>query len=415
MLFRLIYNVIIEISFPILWMVGLFSKKINLFTRGRSKTFEILKSKSVDKNQWVWFHVASLGEFEQARPLIKVYKKSFSQDKILLTFFSPSGYEIKKNFPNADCVCYLPWDSIQNVNRFLDFCNIKLAIFVKYEFWPNYFKGLHKRKIPVYSVSSIFRPEHIFFRWYGREYRKLLYGVKYFFVQNELSEKLLNNLGIMEVLVNGDTRIDRVHQLVKQENNVKIMDDFTAGIKCFVAGSTWPEDHDLIESLFEKKSCSKVVIVPHEVSPKVIEGLEKKIKLPYAKWSTYDTVKDVNKEILIVDKIGELNKIYSYASFAYVGGGMKKKRLHNTLEPAAFSIPVIIGPHYKTFQEAEALVGLGGIYTVKNKSELIKIFNYLSLNHQIRKKAGMINSKYISKGIGASLTFINKLKEIQSD
>jgi len=413
MLFRTIYNVIIEISFPILWIIGLFSKKINLFTRGRSKTFKILKSKSVDSNQWVWFHVASLGEFEQARPLIKVYKKSFSQDKILLTFFSPSGYEIKKNFSGADCISYLPWDSIQNVNRFLDFCNIKLAIFVKYEFWPNYLKGLHKRKIPIYSVSSIFRSKQLFFRWYGHEYRKLLYGVKYFFVQNDLSKKLLNNIGIKEVLVNGDTRIDRVYEMVKQKNKVKIMDDFTAGIKCFVAGSTWPEDHNLIENLFEKKSYFKVVIVPHEVSPKVIEGLEKKIKLPYAKWSTYETKKDIKKQILIVDRIGELNKIYSYASLAYVGGGMKKKKLHNTLEPAAFSIPVIIGPHFKTFQEAEALVGLGGIYTVKNKSELIKIFDYLSLNEQTRKKAGMINRKYISKGIGASLRFINKLKEIQ--
>ena len=413
MIFRLSYNFIIQISYPILWVIGIFSHKINLFTRGRFKTFEILKSKSVDKNQWVWFHVASLGEFEQARPLIKAYKNSFSQDKILLTFFSPSGYEVKKNFPNADCVCYLPWDSIQNVNRFLDFCNIKLAIFVKYEFWPNYFKGLHKRKIPVYSVSSIFRPQQLFFRWYGIEYRKLLYGVKYFFVQNDPSKKLLNKIGIKEVLVNGDSRIDRVYEMVKQENKVKIMDDFTSGIKCFVAGSTWPEDHNLIENLFDKKLFCKVVIVPHEISPKVIEGLEKKIKLPYAKWSTFETNKDVKKQILIVDKIGELNKIYSYASFAYVGGGMKKKRLHNTLEPAAFSIPVIIGPHFKTFQEAEALVGLGGIYTVKNKSELIKIFNYLSLNEQIRKKAGMINRKYISKGIGASLRFVNKLKEIQ--
>ncbi len=414
MIFRLSYNFIIQISYPILWVIGIFSHKINLFTRGRFKTFEILKSKSVDKNQWVWFHVASLGEFEQARPLIKAYKNSFSQDKILLTFFSPSGYEVKKNFPNADCVCYLPWDSIQNVNRFLDFCNIKLAIFVKYEFWPNYFKGLHKRKIPVYSVSSIFRPQQLFFRWYGVEYRKLLYSVKHYFVQNDLSKKLLNNIGINAVSVNGDTRIDRVYQMVKQENKLEIMDDFTSGIKCFVAGSTWPEDHNLIEDLLKKNMPLKIVIVPHEVSRKVIGNLEKKIKLPYAKWSTYDTMKDVKKRILIVDKIGELSKIYSYAAFAYVGGGFKKKKLHNTLEPAAFSIPVIIGPHFKTFQEAETLVGLGGIYSIRNKSELKNIFDYILLNDQIRKKAGMINGKYISKSIGASSIFINKLKELHS-
>ena len=414
MLFRLIYNVIIEISFPILWIVGLFSKKINLFTRGRSITFKILKSKLLDQGQWAWFHVASLGEFEQAKPLIIAYKKHFPKDKILLTFFSPSGYEIKKNFSYADCICYLPWDTTKNVNRFLDFCNVKLAIFVKYEFWPNFFNGLHKRKIPVYSVSSIFRPQQLFFRWYGVGYRKLLYGVKHYFVQNDLSKKLLNNLGINAVSVNGDTRIDRVYQMVKQENKLEIMDDFTSGIKCFVAGSTWPEDHNLIEDLLKKNMPLKIVIVPHEVSRKVIGNLEKKIKLPCAKWSTYDTMKDSKKRILIVDKIGELSKIYSYAAFAYVGGGFKNKKLHNTLEPAAFSIPVIIGPYFKTFQEADALVGLGGIFSIKNKSELKNIFDYILLNDQIRKKAGMINGKYISKSIGASSRFINKLKELHS-
>ena len=415
MIFRLSYNFIIQISYPILWIIGIFSNKINLLTRGRSKTFEILESKSVDKNQWVWFHVASLGEFEQARPLIKAYKNSFSQEKVLLTFFSPSGYEIKKNFSGADCISYLPWDNIKNVNRFLDFCNIKIAIFVKYEFWPNYFKGLHKRKIPVYSVSSSFRPQQLFFRWYGREYRKILYDVKHYFVQDDLSKKLLNSIGIKEVSVNGDTRIDRVFEMVKQDNKIEIMDDFTLGSKCFVAGSTWPEDHNLLEKLFQKKSHLKIVIVPHEVSTSVIESLQQKIKSPFAKWSTFDANKDVKKQILIVDKIGDLGKIYSYASFAYVGGGMRKERLHNTLEPAAFGIPVIIGPNFKNFQEALTLVHLGGIYTVRDMYDLEKIFDTLSLNKQTRKKAGMINRKYISKSIGASIRFVDKIKEIQTE
>tara|TARA_B100000941_G_scaffold119981_1_gene84204 strand:+ start:1174 stop:2418 length:1245 start_codon:yes stop_codon:yes gene_type:complete len=414
MIFRLSYNFIIKISYPILWIIGIFSSKVKLFTRGRSKTFEILKSKSLNKNQWVWFHVASLGEFEQARPLIKAYKKSFSQDKILITFFSPSGYEIRKNFSGADCISYLPWDSIKNVNRFLNFCNIKLAIFVKYEFWPNYLKGLYKRKIPVYSVSSVFRPQQLFFRWYGREYKKLLYGVKHYFVQNELSKKLLNNIGIKKVSVNGDTRIDRVFEMANQENKIEIMDDFTSGSKCFVAGSTWPEDHNLFKNLFQKKSRLKIVIVPHDVSAKVIESLEQKIKSPFAKWSTFNAKKDVKKQILIVDKIGYLGKIYSYAAFAYIGGGMRRERLHNALEPAAFGIPVIIGPHFKTFQEAVTLVDLGGIFTVRDMYDLENIFDILSTNEQTRKKAGMINRKYISKGIGASIRFINKLKEIQT-
>ena len=189
------------------------------------------------------------------------------------------------------------------------------------------------------------------------------------------------------------------------------MEDFTSGANCFVAGSTWPDDHDLIENLFEKKSSLKLVIAPHMVSTKIIKSLEKKIKLPYTKWSKYDKLKDGNKQVLIVDTIGELGKIYSYASFAYVGGGLKKKSLHNTLEPAAFSIPVIIGPYFKSFQEAETLVNLGGIFSVKNKSELTNIYNYLSFNDKVRKNAGIINGKYVSNSIGASFRIINKIKE----
>ena len=411
MILKLIYNIIIVVSYYILRALRLFSKKIDLFIRGRDETFKLLKSKSLDKGDWVWFHVASLGEFEQAQPLILECKKSFPKYNVLVTFFSPSGYEIKKNFSAADCISYLPWDSIWNVNRFLGLCNIKFAIFIKYEFWPNYFKGLFKRKIPIYSVSSIFRPKQFFFKWYGVEFRKLFQGVTHFFVQNELSKNLLNEIGIEQVTVSGDTRIDRVYEIVKQENKLEIMEDFTSGANCFVAGSTWPDDHDLIENLFEKKSNLKLVIAPHIVSTKIIKSLEKKIKLPYTKWSKYDKLKDGKKQVLIVDTIGELGKIYSYASFAYVGGGLKKKSLHNTLEPAAFSIPVIIGPYFKSFQEAETLVNLGGIFSVKNKSELTNVYNYLSFNDQVRKNAGIINGKYVSNSIGASLRIVNKIKE----
>ena len=411
MVFRMIYNVLIEITFPILWITGLFSKKINLFSRGRSKTFKMLEFKAVHKGDWAWFHAASLGEFEQVRPLILAYKKSFPEHKILLTFFSPSGYEIQKNFSEANCVCYLPWDSVANVNRFLNLCNLKLAIFVKYEFWPNYFDGLFKRNIPIYSVSSIFRPEQLFFQWYGRGYQKILHQVEHFFVQNENSKKLLNNTGIKAVTTNGDTRIDRVYQMVQQDNKLEIMNSFTSGAKCFVAGSTWPEDYTLIENLFEKESPLKFVIAPHEVSQKSIVKLEKRISLPYAKWSSYDPKKDADKRILILDNIGQLGKVYSYAAFAYVGGGMKKRGLHNTLEPATYGIPVIIGKYFDTFQEALDLVELGGLFTVQSELGFKKIYEELTYDAQIRNNAGEINAKYISKSVGASQVIIDKIKE----
>ena len=241
-------------SYPLLRLIGVFSHKLSLFTYGRQEVSKQIALKNVNKGEWVWFHVASLGEFEQARPLMEEFKKSFSNHKILLTFFSPSGYEVQKHYDLADCVCYLPWDTKRNVNRFLNFCNIKLALFIKYEFWPNHFIGLSKRNIPTYSVSSIFRQEQIFFQWYGGEFKKILFCVNHFFVQNGNSKELLNSIGIDQVTVKGDTRIDRVYEMSKQINKLEIMEDFTGGKKCFVAGSTWPGDLDIICLLYTSPS-----------------------------------------------------------------------------------------------------------------------------------------------------------------
>ena len=397
-------------SFPLLRILGVLFHKLYLFTTGRQEVFKQIALRKVNKGEWVWFHAASLGEFEQARPVMEEFKKSFSNHKILLTFFSPSGYEVQKYYNLADCVCYLPWDTKRNVNRFLNFCNIKLALFIKYEFWPNYFYGLSKREIPTYSVSSIFRPEQIFFQWYGGAFKKILFDVNHFFVQNENSKELLNSIGIDQVTVKGDTRVDRVYKMSKQNNKLDIMEDFTVGKQCFVAGSTWPEDHDIIENLFEKETTLKIVIAPHEVEKKSIENLEKRICINYAKWSSYNSEKDRNKSILIIDNIGQLGKVYSYASFAYVGGGIKKKGLHNTLEPAAFGIPVIIGKYFKSFQEAKSLVKLGGLKSIKTKSEFEDCFNDMVNDPSIRDSIGLINIGYISQNIGTSKFIINKIK-----
>tara|TARA_A100001011_G_scaffold202279_1_gene210653 strand:- start:4026 stop:5294 length:1269 start_codon:yes stop_codon:yes gene_type:complete len=411
MLFRFTYNLIINISYTLLRSIAVFSHKLSLFTNGRKEVFKQIALKNVNKGEWVWFHVASLGEFEQARPLIKEFKKSFSTYSILLTFFSPSGYEVQKYYNLADCVCYLPWDTQRNVNRFLNFCNIKLVFFIKYEFWPNYFNGLSKRKIPVYSVSSIFRPEQIFFKWYGGAFRKILSKTNHFFVQNQNSKELLNSIGIDQVTIKGDTRVDRVYEMSKKKNKLEIIEDFTAGKHCFVAGSTWPEDHDILAHLFEKETLLKIVIAPHEIGQKSIENLEKRMGINYAKWSSYNSEKDRKKSILIIDNIGQLGKVYGYASFAYVGGGMKKKGLHNTLEPAAYGIPVLIGKYFENFQEAKLLVKLGGLKSIITKVEFENCFNDLVEDKSIRDSMGLINANFISESIGTSKFVINKIKK----
>lgn len=402
MLFRITYNLILNLCYPILKFLGLFSNKLRLFIEGRKAVFDHLKSKGVDQGNWVWFHVASLGEFEQARPLIMEYKQTFAEHKILLTFFSPSGYEVQKNFNDADCICYLPWDTTKNVNQFLDFCNIKRAVFVKYEFWLNYFYGLSKRKIPVYSVSSIFRPKQLFFKSYGKAYRKILYGVKHFFVQNDESKKLLNSIGIDQVSISGDTRLDRVYDLTQNHKRVEIIEKFLNNQECFVAGSTWPEDYELMDTFLKKTTPIKIIIAPHEVSKQSIENLEKRIGIPYTKWSNFDEERAADKAVMIVDTIGQLAKIYRYAKFAYVGGGMKKSGLHNTLEPAAYGIPVVIGKYFGKFQEAVLLEKKGGIRSVKSSDEFEKISNALLNDKKLVEQMGEINQNYVASGKGAS-------------
>tara|TARA_B100001057_G_C22809598_1_gene934884 strand:- start:552 stop:1799 length:1248 start_codon:yes stop_codon:yes gene_type:complete len=409
MLFRITYNLILGLSYPVLKFLGLFSDKLRLFVSGRREVFNHLESQGVNKGDWVWFHVASLGEFEQARPLILEHKLAFPQLKILLTFFSPSGYEIQKNFSVADCICYLPWDTQRNVNRFLNFCNLNRAIFVKYEFWLNYFDGLSKRKIPVYHVSSIFRQNQLFFKSYGKAYRSILYGVKHFFVQNDESKKLLNSIGIDRVSISGDTRIDRVYYLTQNHEQLEIIEKFLNNQECFVAGSTWPDDYKLMDTFLKKTTPIKIIIAPHEVSKQSIKNLEKRIAIPYTKWSNFDEERAVDKALMIVDTIGQLAKIYRYAKFAYVGGGMKKSGLHNTLEPAAYGIPIIIGKYFDKFQEAILLEKKGGIKSVKSSEGFEKISKTLINDEKLVERIGKINKDYVKLGRGATQHIIETI------
>ena len=411
MFYLITYNLILKLTYQILKFLGLFSNKLSLFINGRKVVFDLLKSKGVNQGSWVWFHVASLGEFEQARPLISLYKKTFTKDKILLTFFSPSGFEVQKNFKDAECICYLPWDTTKNVNQFLDFCKIKSAVFIKYEFWLNYFHGLSKRKIPVYSVSSIFRPQQFFFKCYGKAYRKILYSVKHFFVQNYESKKLLNSIGIYQVSISGDTRLDRVYDLAQNHKRVEIIEKFLNNQECFVAGSTWPDDYEIIDHFLKKPKPLKLIIAPHQVSKSSIENLQKRISVPCARWSNFDFESDTEKNVLIIDTIGQLASIYYYAMFAYVGGGMKKGGLHNTLEPAAHAIPVIVGRYFSRFEEAVVLEKRGGISTVKSQDEFEKITELLLSNKKLVKQMGEINRNYVGSGRGASQQIIEIIKQ----
>ena len=409
---HILYNIILGIASPIVSMLGVFSNKVSVFNKGRKHVFEQLAAKLGSPDRVIWFHAASLGEFEQARPLIDACRNEFKNHKILLTFFSASGYEIQENYANVDFVSYLPIDTSTNVKKFLNIIEPELAVFIKYEFWPNYFTEMIKRKIPLISVSSVFRPNQLFFKWYGKEYRKLLLGINHFFVQNENSKNLLESIGVKNITVSGDTRLDRVYELLNQDNQLKKIAHFVGNQLCFVAGSTWEEDYNLINDFLTSSKEIKIIIAPHEVNEKSIKALEKKIKVSFTKWSTYDLKSKVESNILIIDTIGQLTKIYSYASFAYVGGGMGNSGLHNTLEPAVYGIPIIIGKNYKQFQEVVNLIENKGVVSVEKESDFNIISNDLINNKELRNKFGNANSNYVVSNKGATPTIIKFVKPL---
>ena len=409
---HILYNIILGIASPIVSVLGVFSNKVSVFNKGRKHVFEQLAAKLGSPDRVIWFHAASLGEFEQARPLINACRNEFKNHKILLTFFSASGYEIQKNYANVDFVSYLPIDTSTNVKKFLNIIEPELAVFIKYEFWPNYFTEMIKRKIPLISVSSVFRPNQLFFKWYGKEYRKLLLGINHFFVQNENSKNLLESIGVKNITVSGDTRLDRVYELLNQDNQLKKIAHFVGNQLCFVAGSTWEEDYNLMNDYLTSTKEIKIIIAPHEVNERSIKALEKKIKVSFTKWSTYDLKSKVESNILIIDTIGQLTKIYSYASFAYVGGGMGNSGLHNTLEPAVYGIPIIIGKNYKQFQEVVDLIKNKGVISVEKESDFNIISNYFINNKEIRDKLGDANSNYVVSNKGATPTIIKFIKPL---
>ena len=407
-----IYNVIAQISWFFLEILALFNSKIKLFVEGRRTSFDILNQAISKDEKTFWVHVASLGEFEQGLPIIEKLRVAYPSHKIVITFFSPSGYEVKKNTTVADVVCYLPMDTKRNAKRFLETVHPDLAIFVKYEVWPNYLKALEKTKTPTLLVSAIFKKEQIYFKGYGRFMRKALSRFTHYFVQDEQSEALLASIKINNVSISGDTRLDRVSEILDRDNSLDFMEAFKKHRPCLVAGSTWPEDEAiLIDYINNAPKNLKYIFAPHTIKSDKILGLAGAFTKKTTLYSKIDSNNLGDCEVLIIDHIGLLTKIYSYADIAYVGGGFATG-LHNTLEPAVFGIPVIIGPDYKGFKEAEELVAKKGVLTITDSWSFGELMKKLLDNLEFRKKTGAINAHYISKNKGASTLIMNYIRTV---
>ena len=401
----MIYNIVI---YFVLWgiaIASLFNEKVRKMWRGEREAFKILKQKVDPNAKYIWFHAASLGEFEQGRPLMERIRKDYPQYKILLTFYSPSGYEVRKNYEGADIICYMPVDTRLNAIRFLRLVRPVMAFFIKYEFWSNFLHILKHRNIPTFSVSSIFREDQVFFKWYGRSYAGVLKCFTRFFVQNEESKRLLEGIGITAVDVVGDTRFDRVLQIKEAAKQLPICEAFRTGVassqsadvphhdfKVFVAGSSWPPDENIFIPFFNEHKDWRLLIAPHVIAEehlKLILSLIKGKKVVRYTQTTPEEAADA--DVLIIDCFGLLSSMYNYGDVAYIGGGFGVG-IHNTLEAAVWNMPVIFGPNNKKFQEAQGLLKSGGgfeINTYEDFSGLMgSLMNDASFLNQAGDKAG---------------------------
>ena len=379
---------------------------------GRTTTFSKLKSSLSEKDKVLWMHCASLGEFEQGRPIIEKLKSQYPTHKLVLTFFSPSGYEVRKNYEAVDVVCYLPLDTQKKAKQFLNLVHPELAIFVKYEFWPNLLRELQDRKIKTILVSGIFRKEQAFFKWYGSWMRKSLTAFSHFFVQDQNSKNLLNGINFNNVTTSGDTRFDRVFEITKQNNQLDYISAFKNNTYTLVAGSTWKEDEDLLVDYINNHASAdeKFIIAPHNINEKEIESLMKSFSKKVVLFSEKEGKDLKGFQVFIVDTIGILTKVYSYANIAYVGGGYTKSGIHNVLEPATFGIPIVIGPNYQKFNEAIELVEKEACFVVDNSQKLSVLLSSFFNENEKREKASRNALNYVINKTGATSKIINYLK-----
>lgn len=401
------YNIAIYIYLIGVAIGSLFNKKIKKMWRGEREAVALLKEKVDPTAQYVWFHAASLGEFEQGRPLIERLRATHPEYKILLTFFSPSGYEVRKNYEGADIVCYLPLDTIRNARRFLRAVRPVMAFFIKYEFWYNYLHILKHRGVPVYSVSSIFRPGQVFFRWYGGSYGKVLRCITHYFVQNEVSKELLKGIGIEEATVVGDTRFDRVLEIKNQSKELPIVEAFKGanendkGCKVFVAGSSWQPDEEIFIRFFNEHPDWKLIIAPHVIGEDHLSFILDKLKMKTVRYTQTNAQEAAEARCLIIDCFGLLSTIYRYGEIAYVGGGFGVG-IHNVPEAAVWGVPVLFGPNNKRFQEAQDLLACKGSFEVTDYDSFNTIITRLITDDDYRRQSGEASVNYVMSRSGAS-------------
>lgn len=410
----MIYSLIIHLYAFVVELIAPFHKKARLIRLGQWKTNSILRNK-IDRNaKYIWFHAASLGEFEQGRPLIEKIKAEHPDYKILLTFFSPSGYEVRKNYDGADVICYLPFDTPYRVHKFLNLANPAIAIFIKYEFWANYLKELKRRDIPVYIISAIFRPQQVFFKWYASSYRKILTCFDRLFVQDEYSRDLLATYGITNVTVAGDTRFDRVLDVQRKSRKIEVIQNFInhpEGEKqtVLVAGSSWPQDEELFVEYFNEHPELKLIIAPHEIHKEHLLGISALLKRKSIRLSEATSGESLaGVDCIIVDSFGLLSSIYRYGDIAYIGGGFGAG-IHNILEAAVYGIPVIFGPKFQKFKEARDLLALGGAFTISDEDSFDSRMNDLLSYPELRIEAGKLAGEFVSGHAGVTERILNEM------
>lgn len=405
----MLYNIAIHLYKAGVWIASHFNKKVRTMWEGEKRAYEKIGNMVSHRHPYLWFHAASLGEFEQGRPIIEAIRRSHPEYRILLTFFSPSGYEVRKSYGGADIVCYLPLDTPRNAKRFLSLIEPKMAFFIKYEFWYNYLNTLKERDIPVYSVSSIFRPGQVFFRSYAKNYSKVLNCFTHFFVQNEQSRNLLANIGITNVTVSGDTRFDRVLEIKKHSKELPIIDAFVKDAEhVFVAGSSWQPDEDIFIHYFNKHRSWKLIIAPHVISEERVANIREKIHGASVRYTTATLEKAENAKALVIDCFGLLSSIYRYADVTYVGGGFGAG-IHNLLEAAVWNKPIFFGPNNGRFQEAQELKKSGGGTEIKSAADFTrKMDTYLNSPH-LMAEDGEKAGQYVASKSGATQQILSAI------
>ena len=396
----MIYNLTMYILELGIKLAALFSDKPAKMVKGHREVFDLLKNK-IDRNaRYIWFHAASLGEFEQGRPLIERIRKEYPQYKILQTFFSPSGYEVRKNYDGADIVCYLPIDTPGNAKKFIELVNPCMVFFVKYEFWHNYLNTLSKKGVPTYSVSSIFRQDQIFFRWYGKSYRQVLKMFAHLFVQNEESKKLLAGIGIANTTVVGDTRFDRVLDICAAAKQLPLVQKFKGDALTFVAGSSWGPDEDIFIQYFNAHPEMKLIIAPHVVNDGHLKEIMAKLQRPCLRYTQATEENVAQAGCLIIDCYGLLSSIYRYGEISYIGGGFGVG-IHNVLEAAVYGIPVIFGPNNKKFREAQHLLANKGGFEINGYEDFQQLMDKFLADEAYLKQSGKAAGDYVKNNSGA--------------